>query len=134
MKSFLFTSFLIISSLIIGQINPMIDKPYQLGNLDIAEYDFPNKMNWDEAIKACSDLGNGWRLPMIDELEYIDSLNNRIVILGPHWSITWASHPADGTMTNSAWLYMFKLGEQGYASDDYKNFQYFVRAVRTSTN
>ena len=26
------------------------------------------KMKWKEAIKACEDLGNGWRLPNKDEL------------------------------------------------------------------
>jgi formylglycine-generating enzyme required for sulfatase activity len=37
----------------------------------IAANDFPNKMNWADAKKACSSLGKGWRLPTIQELEII---------------------------------------------------------------
>ena len=39
--------------------------------IQIAKEDFPNKMNPEEAIKACEMLGNGWRLPTIMELNAI---------------------------------------------------------------
>jgi len=38
-----------------------------ISNLEIAEHDFPNKMNWNEAIAACAKLGQGWRLPTYEE-------------------------------------------------------------------
>ena len=70
MKTLFFIPFLFMCSMVIGQFNQMIDNPYRLENLDIevAEYDFPGDMTWDQAIKACYDLGNGWRLPSKDEL------------------------------------------------------------------
>ena len=34
----------------------------------VAERDFETVMNWGSAKKACQDLGNGWRLPSMDEL------------------------------------------------------------------
>jgi hypothetical protein len=36
--------------------------------LEVAQYDFPEEMNWDDANKACNELGKGWRLPTKDEL------------------------------------------------------------------
>jgi hypothetical protein len=36
-------------------------------NLVIYDKDL-GKMKWKDAIKACEDLGNGWRLPTKDEL------------------------------------------------------------------
>jgi hypothetical protein len=36
--------------------------------LQVAERDFETVMDWDSAKKACLDLGNGWRLPSMDEL------------------------------------------------------------------
>jgi hypothetical protein len=43
-------------------------KPYQRGNLEVAQYNFAQKMTWEDAKKACEALGDGWRLPTIDEL------------------------------------------------------------------
>ena len=44
--------------------------------LQIAQTDFPNQMNWEDAKKACEALGEGWRLPSKDELNsmYDDAL------------------------------------------------------------
>lgn len=39
----------------------------------IAQYDFPDQMNWDDANAACSKLGKGWRLPSI--YEWVDLYN-----------------------------------------------------------
>jgi len=39
--------------------------------IEVAEKGFPSTMDWTEANKACSDLGDGWRLPTIKELKEI---------------------------------------------------------------
>jgi len=36
--------------------------------IQIANVDFNRVMNWNEAKKACEELGGGWRLPTFDEL------------------------------------------------------------------
>ena len=36
--------------------------------LIIAANDFENKMDWFQAKRACDELGNGWRLPSLNEL------------------------------------------------------------------
>jgi len=42
--------------------------------LQIADSDFPNQMSWQEAMTSSQSLGNGWRLPTIDELRAIYSI------------------------------------------------------------
>jgi hypothetical protein len=49
----------------------VIKKTYNLNGLEIAQFDFLNPMTYDEAVKACSKLGDGWRLPTKEEMEKI---------------------------------------------------------------
>lgn len=49
----------------------VIGEPYKLNGLLIAEHDFADLMNWDDAKKACEGLGEGWRLPTRKELYLI---------------------------------------------------------------
>ena len=57
----------------------IIGEPIRIGRIEVAEYDFP-KLNWDDAVHACANLGSGWRLPTKDEL-YLMS-NNKDYIGG----------------------------------------------------
>ncbi len=36
--------------------------------IQVAKEDFHKSMSWDDAMAACQNLGNGWRLPNEDEL------------------------------------------------------------------
>jgi len=36
--------------------------------MQVAKEDFPSTMNWYDAMSACQNLGNGWRLPTREEL------------------------------------------------------------------
>jgi hypothetical protein len=58
----------------------IIGKPVKIGNLLVAENDFPKEIGSYEAIKVCKKLGNGWRLPSIDELKliYKSALKNNL--------------------------------------------------------
>ena len=38
---------------------------------EVAEKNLSTQMTWDEAKRACSELGNGWRLPTKEELKEI---------------------------------------------------------------
>ena len=49
----------------------VIGKTYNLNGLEIAQFDFSEPMTYDEAVKACSKLGDGWRLPTKEEMEEI---------------------------------------------------------------
>jgi hypothetical protein len=46
-----------------------IEHPLTGEELQVANKDFANYMTWQEAIDACENLGNGWRLPTIEELQ-----------------------------------------------------------------
>ena len=46
----------------------IIGKPIEFGYFELAQYDFPEVMNWYAANKACEALGPGWRLPSQAEL------------------------------------------------------------------
>lgn len=105
--------------------NSIIGRPYRIGNLEIAQFDFADLMNWDDAYKACSNLGNGWRLPNRNEIEVLYNNLEKIDCMQINY---WSSY----TLDRSAWFQNF-----GYSSGMEKNgFQYKirynrVRAVRT---
>ena len=44
---------------------------YKTTFLDIFETDFKQELNYYDAQKACTNLGENWRLPTLDELEVI---------------------------------------------------------------
>ena len=88
----------------------IIGTPIKIGNLEVAQNDFPKWMNWDEANSACEGLGNGWRLPTKDELNlicenykkidsaapyderYLIENYDRINISGTFWSSTGSNY------------------------------------------
>ena len=71
MKKLLIIPMLFMCSMVIGQSKKIIGNPIKIEKFEVAQYDFPNRMNWYDAKKACTDLGNGWRLPTKDELNLL---------------------------------------------------------------
>ena len=53
------------------RIAKIIGQPIEFNGLFVAEFDFPNEMNWEDAKKACENLGKGWRLPTEAEMQSI---------------------------------------------------------------
>jgi hypothetical protein len=51
--------------------NPIIGRPIIVGNMEIAENEFPNEMTLIEAKNASSNIGKGWRLPNSNEREIL---------------------------------------------------------------
>lgn len=68
----------------------IIGKPIKIGNLVVAQNDFPKLMNWVDAKRACAALGKGWRLPTKEELNILyqnkDKIGGFAVII--YWSST----------------------------------------------
>ena len=100
----------------------IIGKSIKIGNLEIAQYDFPDKMNLNDAKKACADLGEGWKLPSQDELNYL--YENKVAIGGFANNRYWSSTEY---ASNFAWYQGFNDGSQGFNRKDYA---YYVRAIR----
>jgi len=105
--------------------------------IEVANKDFTNVMNWWDAIKACKKLGNGWRLPSIDELRviYKQLHTEGMGDLSTHntdWSSSTFSGIAKGAETYSAydaWDFSFEDAKNDYPN--YKENALHVRAVRT---
>ncbi len=101
----------------------IIGKSIKIGNLEVAEKDFPNIMNWEDAKKACKVLGDGWRLPTKDELNILNENRDKIYpfVNDNYWSST--EHDL-----NNAWFQFFANGNQDYGN---KVNSSFVRAIRS---
>lgn len=100
----------------------IIGKTIIIGNLEIAENDFPNQMDWDNATIACTSLGKGWRLPNKDELNVLyqnKEITNTYVQMN-YWS-------SSKNYFFYAWKQWFYNGEQNY---ERRNMKYRVRAIR----
>ena len=80
------------------------------------------KMKWDEAKKACADLGGGWRLPT--RIELIVMYQNQDELGGFAINYYWSSSEYDNL---NAWCQDFNNGFQDYFN---KNSKSYVRAVR----
>tara|TARA_R110000824_G_scaffold168348_1_gene345333 strand:- start:156 stop:641 length:486 start_codon:yes stop_codon:yes gene_type:complete len=93
----------------------------KIGNLEIMTKDL-GKKGWDDAMKACTDLGDGWRLPTKDELNLL--FENREKIGGfanfGYWSSTEYGN-------GYAWGQGFGSGNQG---GNNKGNGAYVRSVR----
>lgn len=86
-------------------------------------------MTWEEAIKFCTGLGDGWRLPTMQELlSLVDysRYNPATELPGMVSSSYWSSTTYAGS-TDSAWVVYFNYGDD-YWGD--KSYNYYVRAVR----
>lgn len=98
----------------------------KIGHLEIAQYDFPEEMDWYNANKICSELGLGWRLPTIEEL--FEIRENKEVIGGFNKYSYWSF---DDESLGRAYFLRFGDGFKG--SDDMNEELYFVRAVKTTS-
>ena len=105
--------------------NDIIGTTIKLEGLEVAQFDFPNKMSAMEAIAACSSLGQGWRLPNLEELNIL--YNNRNIIGGFRTSNgedSYWSNPVQKEIgkTKNFW--------GGYEGSVFLTFPNFARAVR----
>lgn len=55
-----------------------IGKPIKFDNIEIAQFDIPMNMTWEDACAVCDSLGEGWRLPTLKELKEIYKHRKRI--------------------------------------------------------
>jgi len=125
MKNLLFIPLLLISCLCFAQdAKEIIGKPIKIGNLLVAENDFPDGMNWRGAQKACAKLGKGWRIPTKDELNVMYKNKEKIGNFANdyYWSSSMEIE------LNYAWYQHFNNGKQINKSNDRI---LYVRAVKS---
>ena len=103
-----------------------IEHPSTGAKLEVANQDL-DEMNWEQAKRACNDLGDGWRLPTEMELEAMyEQLHKKgkgnFNTDGYYWSIS-------GGSGSYAWYFDFNYGG-AYNEFDLKDHPLSVRAVR----
>jgi hypothetical protein len=105
-------------------------KTVKIGNLEVYPYDL-GYMKWDEAMKICAYLGEGWRLPTKDELNvlYENKYKIRCFASDNYWSSTESVHWKRPTDSDKyyAWRQHFP---SGFPHLDSKFTNNYVRAVR----
>jgi hypothetical protein len=94
----------------------------KIGSLEVMSEDL-GKMKWENAKKACADLGDGWRLPTKDGLNIL--YENKDKIGGFASNHYWSSTEGD---SYGAWEQSFSDGGQFSGHSD--NNRSYVRAVR----
>ena len=105
-------------------------KTVKIGNLEVMTEDLVNKFNhremkWEDAMKACADLGDGWRLPTKEEWNVLYENKDKIGGFSPryYWSST------EGKISSFAWVQKMRRGGGQFDGD--KDSSCYVRAVRT---
>jgi len=84
----------------------IIGDPIRIGKLEVAQFDFPEYMEWVDAIESCKALGSGWRLPTKNELKFLFKNKNKIGGFAPEGY--WSRTVYDDT---DAWCIQFDDGE-----------------------
>ncbi len=124
-----------ITEKIVESSNPIIGNTIKSENIEVAEKDFPEKMNWEDAKKACERLGEGWRLPTIEELKIIcqnKTVNEfNIKDSHPYWSSTKNGEDINGTPFFSILTFDSYCSSNSSSRDGYSFDLNRVRAVRT---
>jgi hypothetical protein len=111
----------------------IIGNKIKIGNLEFAEYDFPNTMDWKSATKACNSLGKGWRLPNEEELNILYENKSKMGAYKYdfYWSQTnvpTAAVPEGSGLVQPIYLVVrnFLDGSKTEKNFDYK---FYVRAI-----
>lgn len=119
-----------------------VGKPIRIGNIEVAQFDYPRALNWWDAEEACNNVSEGWRLPTEDELNVL--FINRVKIGGFK-----SKAPADwvqGDLVKDFWSTYWTSFTEGrqfarlqYFSSGRKNLgnaydKVNLRAVRSLTN
>ena len=76
----------------------------KIGNLEVMAKDDLGGMKWKEAQKFIEDLGDGWRLPTIDEWEFLHQNKDRIggLTVQVYWSSTYVD---DSKLSAWTWFW-----------------------------
>jgi hypothetical protein len=102
----------------------IIGKPVKIGRLLVAQNDFPEPMNWNDAKAACASLGSGWRLPTTKELNiihnYVEKIGETSFLSNTYWS-------SQLFQSYEAWYKFFPNNEW---ETTYKDQDLGVRAVK----
>ena len=127
----------------VDQHNPIVDlinsssvgQTIKIGNLEIMKNDIVEEtLNWNDANTACSNLGDGWRLPTKKEL-HLMYINRKKIggfssVSDKGKEIYWSSTTENGFDENVYWQ---SFSDNDISLTSEKMWTNNVRAVRTIT-
>ena len=113
---------------LISDTKAIVGTPTKIGNIEIAQFDFPDEMDWVDAKNFCAALGEGWRLPTLEELHTIYEKKDKVE--GFTHSTYWSS--TEATILFDAWCHNFISGQQSTTIFNKYNEHFGVRAVRSN--
>jgi len=80
------------------------------------QYRFDNRIMFDEAVSYAEDLGDGWRLPTMGEIIFLQEYNDMNILNFSNSGAYWVSGGLEGDEDMgkySAWAYYFNLRRRG---------------------
>lgn len=95
-------------------------------SIQIAKNDFSDLCDWSSAKLKCEEIGEGWRLPTISELEEIFKKKESFNFANyGYWSY-WSGDDFNSEKANAF------SGVEGNIIQEFKNENFYVRAVKTN--
>jgi len=98
--------------------------------IQVADADYPEELNWDDAMYVCSNFGDGWRLPTKEELTGMHEFLHKKVEGNFQHTGYWSSSEHEG-YPSTAWGFYFDPAGAHSPYDNPKSIKNRVRAVRT---
>jgi hypothetical protein len=105
----------------------VIGTTIMINNLEVAQFDFAQQMDWDLAKLACEALGDGWRLPTKKELSVLHRNQSKVWGSERRSNGIWSS--TEEFSNKMAWI--LSGGSDGNLETIYKGKNAKVRAVRS---
>lgn len=105
----------------------VIGTTIMINNLEVAQFDFAQQMDWDLAKLACEALGDGWRLPTKKELNVLHRNQSKVWGSERGGKGIWSS--TEEYSNKMAWI--LRGGGDGNQETIYKGRSAYVRAVRS---
>lgn len=113
MKNILFIIIIVFAATISkAQNSGVIGNSIKIGRLEISQFSFSFPLTWEKATISCTNLGKGWRLPTIDELQIFYQNKDKLRSLGVKFSGTfWSS--SENNYGEVFWLSFSNYGTKG---------------------
>ena len=108
----------------------IIGEPIRIGRIEVAQYDFPKAMKWDDAREVCKKLGKGWRIPTKSEINLLYKNKDKIggFVKDYYWSSIEYNNNGHYDKSSKALIKSFYDGNEIAC---WKEYSRYVRAVRS---
>jgi len=103
----------------------IISSKIKENNITLQLHDFSEPLTWDEANHKCGAIGREWRLPTIDELNYIFSQKQHVLVFVNNYY--WSSTPGEN---DEMMVFHF---ESGVSFSFKKSGKLQARAIKKAT-